>query len=90
LLAEARNWSAGANTISVLVDGVARIFSGASALVPGSGASFTQHTSHAGLNCTRHRRVPEAKRAHLLRGLFNVGGMHNCDFRKRAAAGAIA
>jgi hypothetical protein len=44
-LAEARNWGSGANNISVLVDGVALTFSGASSLVPGSNASFTQYTS---------------------------------------------
>ena len=44
-LAEGRNWGSGANNISVLVDGVALTFAGASAITPGTTTSFSSYTS---------------------------------------------
>lgn len=43
-LAEGRS-GYGANSISVLVDGIALTFAGASALIPGTSATFTSYTS---------------------------------------------
>jgi hypothetical protein len=43
--AESRNWGQGGNPISVLLDGTALVFSGATTFIPGSTASFTQYTS---------------------------------------------
>lgn len=44
-LAEGRGAGYGANTISVLIDGVALTFSGATTLTPGTTSSFTQYTT---------------------------------------------
>lgn len=53
--AEARNWGGGANTISVLLDGVALVFNAATAFQPGSNASFTNYTSNIiGLSAGNH------------------------------------
>jgi hypothetical protein len=43
--AEARGWGQGANTISVLIDGIALTFSGAATITPGSTTRFVQYTS---------------------------------------------
>lgn len=43
--AEARNWADGGNSISVLIDGVALVFAGATAILPGSNSAFTTYTS---------------------------------------------
>lgn len=43
--AEARNWANGGNSISVLIDGVALAFSGATAVLPRSNSAFTTYTS---------------------------------------------
>lgn len=43
--AEARNWANGGNSISVLIDGVALIFSGATSVLPATNNTFTAFTS---------------------------------------------
>lgn len=43
--AEARNYAQGGNSISVLIDGVALAFAGATSVLPGSNSAFTLYTS---------------------------------------------
>ncbi len=43
--AEARSWDQGGNSVSVLIDGVALSFDGATSFIPGSNTVFTTYTS---------------------------------------------